>query len=132
MRFIQATTGLSSPFTTIKRTNNYLETEADTLIRLLDASGISRAILFGHSDGGSIALIAAAKYPDRVQAVITEGAHIFVEGITLTGIRDAVTAWQHTNLRSKLEKYHGHSPHKESSPAVLVSTASFISMHVSA
>ena len=39
--------------------------------------------------------------------VITEGAHIFVEDITLQGIRDAMMAYHTTNLKERLEKYHG-------------------------
>lgn len=53
--------GKSSPFSTSKRGNNYLEIEADTVQEVLEVCGIKHAILFGHSDGGSIALIAAAK-----------------------------------------------------------------------
>lgn len=100
--------GTSSAFTTEKRQNDYLETEADTLIKLLDACGIDKAILFGHSDGGSIALIAAAKFPERCTAIITEGAHIFVEEITLDGIRNTVNAWQTIGLKLVLQKYHGN------------------------
>lgn len=98
--------GTSAPFTTTERQNDYLEIEADTLIKLMDACQVNKAILFGHSDGGSIALIAAAKYTQRISAIITEGAHIFVEPITLAGIRDAVNAWHTTNLEQKLQKYH--------------------------
>src|SRR4030095_15202288 len=54
-----------------------------------------------------IALIAAAKYPSRIIGVITEGAHIFVEDITLVGIKEAVKAWHTTTLKEKLKKYHG-------------------------
>ncbi|QEC45955.1 alpha/beta hydrolase [Pseudobacter ginsenosidimutans] len=100
--------GASAAFNSEKRQNDYLEIEADNLVKLMDACRIDKAILFGHSDGGSIALIAAAKYPERCTAVITEGAHIFVEEITLAGIRNAVTDWQTTSLKQKLEKYHGN------------------------
>src|SRR5580765_6998088 len=55
--------GRSKPFTNPDRDNFYIEKEADTLNELLDKWEINNAILFGHSDGGSIALIAAAKYP---------------------------------------------------------------------
>lgn len=99
--------GQSDPFAAVLRANNYMEQEADVLNLLLTKLNIYDAILFGHSDGGSIALIAAGKYPDRVAAVVTEGAHIFVEDITLHGIREAVAAYQTTNLKEKLEKYHG-------------------------
>lgn len=98
--------GESAPFNSISRHNNYLETEADILIKIMDAFELKQTILFGHSDGGSIALIAAAKYPERIKGIITEGAHIFVEEITLAGIRDAVHAWETTDLKSRLAKYH--------------------------
>ena len=99
--------GNSSPFGPAQRTKRYLEEEADLLPTLLKAAGIQKSILFGHSDGGSIALIAAAKYPNLVTAIVTEGAHIFVEDITLQGIRSAVAAYETTNLADKLAKYHG-------------------------
>ena len=99
--------GKSSPFTTSERNNDYLEIEADILIEILDAFKIADAILFGHSDGGSIALIAAAKYPSHIKGIISEGAHIFVEEKTLDGIKEAVEVYRTTNLKYKLEKYHG-------------------------
>ena len=99
--------GQSSPFESINRGPDYLEQEADVLERLLEKLQIPQAILFGHSDGGSIALIAASKYKSRVKAIITEGAHVFVEEITLAGIREAVESYQTTNLPQKLQKYHG-------------------------
>ncbi|PZF70769.1 alpha/beta fold hydrolase [Taibaiella soli] len=99
--------GESAPFTDVPRDNNYLEKEADVLNLLIEKLQITDAILFGHSDGGSIALIAAGKYPEHIKAVITEGAHVFVEDVTLRGIREAVTAYETTNLKEKLQKYHG-------------------------
>ncbi len=99
--------GKSEPFSSVDRNNNYLEIEADLLNALMEKLSIQTAILFGHSDGGSIALIAAAKYPEKIKGVITEGAHIFVEDITLKGIKDVVEAYRTTNLRQKLTKYHG-------------------------
>ncbi len=89
-----------------KRPNNYLEVEADTLNELIRALNIPTPILFGHSDGGTIALIAGAKYPLTIKGIITEGAHIFVEDITLKGILAAKDAYKTTNLKEKLQKYH--------------------------
>ena len=99
--------GESSLFPPAPRTPAYLEEEADILPSLLDRCGVREAILFGHSDGGSIALIAAAKYPSRVRALVTEGAHVFVEEITLAGIREAQEALRTTPLRQRLVRYHG-------------------------
>lgn len=100
--------GQSAPFGNEARDNHYLEREADVLEQVLQHYNINNAILFGHSDGGSIALIVAAKHPARIKGVITEGAHIFVEDITLAGIREAVTAYETTNLPERLQKYHGN------------------------
>jgi pimeloyl-ACP methyl ester carboxylesterase len=99
--------GKSCAFSYEKRDVNYLEQEADILAELLDFWKIENAILFGFSDGGSIALIFAAKYPEKTIGIITEGAHIFVEEITLNGIRKAVLQYETTKLKQKLERYHG-------------------------
>lgn len=99
--------GASSPFGPGPRTPRYLEDEADELARVLDAFGIAKAVLFGHSDGGSIALVAATRQPERVHAVITEGAHVFVEDLTLAGIRDARETLRTTDLRERLQRHHG-------------------------
>lgn len=104
--------GQSSAFKHEDRHLNYMELEADKLIELLDKWGLEQAILFGHSDGGSIAIIAAGKYPDRIRAIITEGAHVFVEPITLKGIEEAIDLYAQTDLRVKLAKYHGNKTQK--------------------
>jgi pimeloyl-ACP methyl ester carboxylesterase len=86
----------------------YLHAEALTsLPQVLGHFGIENAILIGHSDGGSIALIFAAAYPEKVCCLITEAAHVFVEDVTLMGIREAVGAYKDTDLRERLAKYHG-------------------------
>jgi pimeloyl-ACP methyl ester carboxylesterase len=100
--------GKSSHFSDQKRTNNYLDEEADLLPELLRICEVEKAILFGHSDGGSIALIAAAKFPELAQAIITEGAHVFVEDVTLAGIHEAEKLYQQTDLKDRLTKYHGN------------------------
>ncbi len=99
--------GQSAPMSTHERPVNYMELEADRLNDLLVAEKIGDAILFGHSDGGTIALIAASKYPARIRAVICEAAHIFVEDITLAGIRAAMETYKTTDLAQRLAKYHG-------------------------
>ena len=99
--------GGSSPFGPELRTSGYLEDEADVLMRVLEACGGAQAVLFGHSDGGSIALVAAARWPDVIAAVVTEGAHVFVEDLTLAGIREARSALRTTDLRERLQRHHG-------------------------
>lgn len=99
--------GKSDAMKTYIRPENYMELEADILNEILHQMNIQKPILFGHSDGGTIALIAAAKYPKSIEAVICEAGHIFVEAVTLKGVSDALHAYQTTNLPQRLEKYHG-------------------------
>ncbi|MFD2265360.1 alpha/beta fold hydrolase [Lacibacterium aquatile] len=85
----------------------YLAYEGEEILpRLLSLAGITRPVLVGHSDGGTIALHYAARFPGKPLAVVTMAAHVFVEEETLAGIRAAVTAYD-DGLRSRLEKYHG-------------------------
>jgi pimeloyl-ACP methyl ester carboxylesterase len=99
--------GNSEPFT-LPRPTSYLHDEALLgLPAVLEACGIESPILVGHSDGGSIALLYAATRPERVRAVITEAAHVFVEDVTLEGIREAVKVYASTDLGRRLARYHG-------------------------
>ncbi len=100
--------GKSDPFTIKKRDREYLKKEAIVLGKILDLLHLKDVVLFGHSDGGSIALLTAALFPEKVTAIITEGAHVFVEKETIDGIQEAVLAYQNTNLRERLAKYHGN------------------------
>ncbi|MFT5860088.1 MAG: pimeloyl-ACP methyl ester carboxylesterase [Flavobacteriaceae bacterium] len=63
-------------------------------------------ILVGHSDGGSIALLYANHYPDRVLGLITMAAHVINEPETIKGIYPAVAAYKAGKLNG-LKKYHG-------------------------
>lgn len=99
--------GMSRPFSYEQREMDYMEAEADILVDLLDHWGVDRAVLFGHSDGGSIALIAGAKFPSRIWGIVTEGAHIFVEGVTVEGIEKAAELYGKGDLKTKLERSHG-------------------------
>lgn len=88
---------------------SYLHTQAqDALPKLFEALGIAneRPVLFGHSDGGSIALIYAATYPDQVKAIAVAAPHIFVEDVTIEGIRQAREVYLSTDLSSKLARHH--------------------------
>lgn len=99
--------GKSFPMPTHERPVHYMELEADLLNDVLIEMNLDHVILFGHSDGGTIALITAAKYPEKVKAVICEAGHIFVEETTLKGVYDAWEAYKTTNLPERLQKYHG-------------------------
>ncbi len=82
----------------------------DVLPPFLAAIGIDierdKTWLFGHSDGGSIALIHAALFPQNVAGVIVAAPHIFVEDISVTSITQTREIYLQTDLRSKLTRYH--------------------------
>ena len=82
----------------------------DVLPALLAALGVdSRAAppwLFGHSDGGSIALLYAAHRPLDLAGAIVLAPHIRVEPLSLASIATAKTAYESGELRARLAKHH--------------------------
>jgi pimeloyl-ACP methyl ester carboxylesterase len=92
-----------------KRPVKFMHHEGEVVLPdLLDKLGIARPILLGHSDGGSISLIFAGKYPERLQALILEAPHVFVEDLSVASITLAKDQYQTTNMHSKLARYHQH------------------------
>jgi len=85
--------------------HDYAWQELPALLQALDET--RPLILVGHSDGGTIALLFAARYPQRVIGVITAAAHVSVESEALAGIRDAVAGFHRGDLRQRLERHHG-------------------------
>jgi pimeloyl-ACP methyl ester carboxylesterase len=78
------------------------------LEELLDAAGMARAALIGHSDGGTMALYFASRRPERVWALVTIAAHIYVEpAMTPRMISIGQTYGGDRELREKLERAHG-------------------------
>ena len=62
--------------------------------------------LFGHSDGASIALLYAARFPQGVAGAIALAPHILVEDCTVASIAKARTAYLESDLRQRLAPYH--------------------------
>jgi pimeloyl-ACP methyl ester carboxylesterase len=89
------------------RAMTYMHREGEVVLpALLAALDIPRAILFGHSDGASIALICAGTHPELAAALILEAPHVFVEDLSVNSIAEARDAWKATDLRAKLARYH--------------------------
>ena len=63
-------------------------------------------VLFGHSDGASIALHFAAAFPARPVCVIALAPHVFVEDRTLDGVRTVAERFRSGDLRQRLSRYH--------------------------
>jgi pimeloyl-ACP methyl ester carboxylesterase len=97
----------------------YMQDEArDVLPRVLDAAGITEAILVGHSDGGSIAAVFAGEARDprlrgprlgglRLGGIVLIAAHFFVEDINIASIRQIRGDYAQGGLRERLARYHG-------------------------
>jgi pimeloyl-ACP methyl ester carboxylesterase len=99
--------GASTP-AKLPRPLDYMHVEAlDVLPKLLDAIGFRRGLLVGHSDGASIATIYAGAHQDhRVQGIALIAPHFIVEGISVTSIAAIKTAYETTNLKEKLARWH--------------------------
>lgn len=94
-----------------------------TLPQVLDAFEIREAILVGHSDGGSIALIHAGaaqkldrsdtrntdKTGTRIKGLLLLAPHVFVEDLGIDSIRRIGEDYRRGDLRQRLERYHGEN-----------------------
>lgn len=82
--------------------------DLDDLEALLDALQIERAALVGHSDGGTIAICYAARRPERVTALVTIAAHIYVEAKMQPAIHAIRAQYDgDPRLRGALGRLHG-------------------------
>ena len=78
----------------------------EVLPALFDHLQIERPWLFGHSDGGSITLLHAARCSSRLAGAIVLAPHIVVEDLSVDSIAKARTAYLETDLKQRLAKYH--------------------------
>ena len=101
--------GASSPVT-LPRPLDYMQREAcEVLPKLLDAIGFRDGILVGHSDGASIAALYAGGHQDhRLNGVMLIAPHVIVEDISVASIAEIKTAYETTELRTKLARWHKH------------------------
>lgn len=99
--------GRSSPVT-LPRPVTYLADEAvEALPPVLDAIGLQRGILVGHSDGASIAAIHAARIGDpRVAGLVLIAPHVFTEDSGIAAIGAARDAYRTGDLRARLARHH--------------------------
>jgi pimeloyl-ACP methyl ester carboxylesterase len=80
----------------------------EVLPALLAALGVGDAPvwLYGHSDGASIALLHAARFPERVAGAVVAAPHLFVEDVSIASIARARGAYESGDLRERLARYH--------------------------
>ena len=78
------------------------------LPQVLDAAGIRAAVLVGHSDGGSIALIHGGGVRDpRLRGLLLEAPHVFCEDVCVRSIEAMAERYAEGPLRAALERHHG-------------------------
>lgn len=92
----------------LPRPLDYMTREAvDVLPEVLEAIGFRRGVLVGHSDGATIAAIYAGSVSDlRVRGLVLMAPHFFTEEMGLAEIAKAKEAYETTDLREKMARYH--------------------------
>lgn len=89
------------------RSVSYMHSEARMVLpQMLEAFDIRDAMLIGHSDGASIALLYAGEIGARIRGVVAEAPHVFVEDISVQSIALAKVAFETTDLPQRLGRYH--------------------------
>ena len=97
-----------SPGDLSNRSNEYLIEAADDLNEFINFLKLKKVIIYGHSDGASIGLAFAAKYPNKILCLISEAAHVLNEPVTVKGIKAANAAFNLGKLNG-LSKWHGQN-----------------------
>lgn len=98
--------GGSGPFRE-HRKPDYLHIEAvRELPAVLRELGVKKPILFGHSDGGSIALLNAALSEIDPVALVVMAPHVLVEDVTVAGVREALAQYERSDMVERLGRYH--------------------------
>ncbi len=97
--------GGSGPVTRARPTDFMTREALDVLPAVLAACRVEEPLLFGHSDGGTVALIHAAHHD--VPALVTEAAHIFTDELTAGGLAKTRAMWKSGKLGGFLQPFHG-------------------------
>ncbi|WP_127806013.1 alpha/beta hydrolase [Hydrogenophaga sp. NH-16] len=69
--------------------------------------GIDKALMFGHSDGGAMSVLAAAAHPGVVCGVLACSPTIAIDPFMVDAMGSARRAYEHEGLREKLQRHHG-------------------------
>ena len=74
------------------------ESQSDLTVGLMDALGIERAVLVGNSAGGTLAILTALTYPERVEALVLVSPAVYVGGGTPAWLRPFLNTPQMRHL----------------------------------
>ncbi len=85
----------------------FMDKEADVFLpKYIEAIGIDKPVLIGHSDGAAISLIYGARNPDKIYGVVAIAAHAVVDEDAIEGIKDTLANSQ-DKLMERLVNLHG-------------------------
>jgi pimeloyl-ACP methyl ester carboxylesterase len=99
--------GRSSASVMPRRTSFMHEEAREVLPLVLDAIGLRRGVLLGHSDGASIAAIYAGSVADhRIGGLVLLAPHFFTEAFGVAEIARMRALYATGDLRSKLARWH--------------------------
>jgi|AntRauTorcE11898_2_1112593.scaffolds.fasta_scaffold00217_1 pimeloyl-ACP methyl ester carboxylesterase len=104
--------GRSTPATSA-RADDFLKREGEELLpKLLQKLNLrGNHVVFGHSDGGTIALYYASKNPAALKLAVVEAPHVYLEELSRKAIYRTQQAFLNGRLKEALDKYH--APHTE-------------------
>ncbi|WP_370324239.1 alpha/beta fold hydrolase [Euzebya sp.] len=86
---------------------DYMHREGiDVLPAVLDALGYDDPVLVGHSDGASIALIAAGSGAVEPAGLVLLAPHVIVEDRSIEGIERAKQVYETTDMGTRMGRYH--------------------------
>jgi pimeloyl-ACP methyl ester carboxylesterase len=99
--------GQSSPSVMPRRVTFMHEEAREVLPLVLDAIGLRRGVLLGHSDGASIAAIYAGSFSDpRLRGIALLAPHFFAEPFGIAEIARAKERYEADDFRMKLARWH--------------------------
>jgi pimeloyl-ACP methyl ester carboxylesterase len=106
-----------SPPVPLPRPLDYMQREGEGFAETLADLDVDEAILVGHSDGASIAIVAAATLGARIRGVALLAPHVVVEDVSVRSIERARAAYESGaddsagsagggSLRARLARHH--------------------------
>ncbi|SED27093.1 Lysophospholipase, alpha-beta hydrolase superfamily [Beijerinckia sp. 28-YEA-48] len=99
--------GASTPIQLPRPLDYMRQHTRNVLPKVIAGIDAARIVLVGHSDGATIAALYGAAQPDpRVRGTVLIAPHFFVEDFSIREIAKTKAAYETTDLREKLARWH--------------------------
>ena len=100
--------GRSIPHSHVYSSPLYYEIDAKDAVGLMEALGFKEFSLLGWSDGGTCAIITAARYPEVIKNLVVWGPHTYIEerDFEVFGKLRIIDNWNPT-IRTMMEAFYG-------------------------